>query len=521
MKRRLSRTHQSIYLTYDVIIVGSGYGGGACAKILAEAGLSVCVLERGREWFPGEFPEKATDLAKSVLGRFNDRGLFELHLNDHVDVVSGNGLGGTSLINAGVMIRPHDKVLSGLDWLGCLPREYFDRALKTLQVNKHPRPPRKGVLFCESFKDHPELTETELVDIAVTFDKNRGGVGVAPEACNDCGNCVSGCNYEAKNTIDVTYLAHAAGAGAHIFTEMGVEYVHKVPGGGFTVCCYDLTNKRYVHVGADRVVVAAGTMGTFKVLAQSKKLGLELSPALGEKFSGNGDILGFGYNGKISKGVRDGPTITSAAYFYDDEDFRDWVTIEEGALPKALYRLLQYSGPILGLFGRKTDNSFSLAAKRIWRRLLDWVGVKSGGALDHSSVYLAVTFEESVGRLYLDDNEVRVDWPGAVNNEFVRDVNAKMQYSTKKDGGIYIRNPRTLRILGKNLVTVHPLGGCPIGDSIETGVVDGRGRIHGCDGLYIADGSIFPTPIGVNPALTITAFAEWIADGIVEEWKDE
>lgn len=522
MRGKISTPIKSLEGSYECVVIGSGYGGSACAKILAEAGLSVCLLERGKEWFPGDFPEKASSLAASVLNRFNKTGLFEINLNDTIDIVSGNGLGGTSLINAGVMIKPDDRVRSELWWLNNLSDEYFERALKTLNVSKHPQPPRKGVVFCDSFAGHPDLTTKGLVDIAVSFtdsDPYFKELGTAENKCNDCGNCVTGCNHGAKNTLDVTYLSIAAYHGAHLFTTMEVTLIEQI-GKGYAVHYNNLSTRKSGIIHAHKVIVAAGVTGTFKILENSKRAGLPISDALGSKFSGNGDILGFGYNGKKLKEVRKGPTITSAALFYNDPDFRNWVAIEEGALPKAIFRLMQYGGSVLGLFGKKERGSFVSAVRRIGRRLRDILGFSSGGALDHSTVYLAVTFEESVGSLYLNDQgEVDVFWPKVSKNEFVQDVNKKMQYAAYADESSFIKNPRTLRIFGDNLVTVHPLGGCPMGSSKEEGVVDFYGRVFNCSNLYVADGSIFPTPLGVNPALTITAYAELIADNIVKDKK--
>src|SRR5215470_4870247 len=234
---------------YDVVVVGSGYGGAITAARLANANLSpklsVCILERGQEWPIGEFPDNLGDLlGNSYNSALNPLGLYEFALFPDIAVIKGSGLGGTSLVNANVAIRPEPDVFA--TWPSAIRQaaqigetkpgslwNYYKRAEETLDVSSHPT--GSSLLKFQALKKRAtELGQfVETLPLAINFKKegvkvyeNNGG-SIVKHKCIDCGDCVTGCNVGAKNTLYMNYLPLAKLGGAHIFTQTEVDYVEK------------------------------------------------------------------------------------------------------------------------------------------------------------------------------------------------------------------------------------------------------------------------------------------------------
>jgi cholesterol oxidase len=539
-RRSLVSPRSELAERYDVVVVGSGYGGGVVASRLAAAaradGRTVCLLERGKEWRAGEFPAEPWELPHALRTRQNPDGLFDVTLardrNDGIDVLVGNGLGGTSLINANVMIQPARDVFQlkdgqGRGWPADLPEldAYYADARRMLHVGPHPELPLKGECLQKAAAATAEAPEVGQLDLAITFaDADRPDQGLHQAACNGCGGCVTGCNFNAKNTVDMTYLALAQSRGARIFAQLEVESVERLPAGGYRLHLRDTSQggePRQLEAG--QVVLAAGALGSYGILARSVKAhGLEVSNALGTAFSGNGDILGMGYNTHEETRVTEGPTITSVARYGQGDppgpEGRRFI-IEEGGIPRALASVVREGLPLLKPVGEGTHHGWLDGLREWLREAADEVGLESLGALQHSLLYLGMGFEQVLGTLVLDETgRPRVSWKDVANQAFAATIDDEMKSITEQVKGTYIDNPRSRSLLGKDLITVHPLGGCPMGDTPATGVVNSRGEVFGQPGLFVADGSIFPAPVGVNPALTIAALAGHIADGITAGW---
>lgn len=522
-RRVLSIPRKDMANEYDVVIVGSGYGGGAVASRLSEAVKSgakkVCILERGTEWRAGDFPDDALDLPWAVRSKNNPLGLIDYRFGETMDVVVGNGLGGTSLINASTMIRPDKAVFDLPDWPKLPDLDaHYDSAEKALHVAPHPSAPLKSVVFQKACSQTG--VASSLAKLAVTFEQAHREEGdIVQQACVGCGGCVSGCNYNAKNTVDMTYLAAAQLAGVHIVVCADVDTVEKT-GAGFVVHCRDLSNpaREAFDVKAKRVVLAAGTLGSFGILARSaEKKSIQVDGPLGDRFSGNGDVLGFGYNTHDVTQIGSGPTITTVARFDDHQpDIRDRFIIEEGGIPQPLKPAVRSLIPFLRPEVPDPDDGPIGEMVEWLRTKADLVGLESLGAMNRTVLFFGMGFEEKLGKLVWKDDKVSIDWPDPTNEQFARRIDKKMAELTMKLGGAYIENPRSRSLFGKNLVTAHPLGGCPMGATSKEGVVDAKGEVFGTPGLYVADGSILPTPLGVNPALTIAALAEHIGEGIAK-----
>jgi cholesterol oxidase len=253
---------------------------------------------------------------------------------------------------------------------------------------------------------------------------------------------------------------------------------------------------------------------------------LPLSDRLGYNFTGNGDVLGFGYNNdepingvgrylhEMSEPV--GPCITGIIDVREQDDLDEGMVIEEGVIPSSLASLLATTFAAVAPFvGKGTDRGVVDFAREMGRQL-DSVALGAlHGAIHNTQTYLVMTHDRAEGRMYLKDDRLRIDWPGVGSQPIFEKVNERLHEATRALGGTYLRNPVWTKLLKKELVTVHPLGGCPMAEDAEHGVVDDRGRVFSgaqgkdlYDGLYVSDGAIMPRSLGVNPLLTISALAE-------------
>ena len=281
---------------------------------------------------------------------------------------------------------------------------------------------------------------------------------------------------------------------------------------------------------ADLVVLAAGTLGSTEILLRSKAAGLAASDRTGFKFTGNGDTLGFSYNtdetiNAVGFGDRDvegrepvGPCISGLIDLRNQPNLDDGMVIEEGAIPGAMGGVLTTGlGGAAGLVGQDPLAGGAAApdAAQVGRVLESMVHGPYRGAVRNSQVYLVMTHDDGAGRMTLEDDRVRITWPGVGEQPIFGKVNDRLRAATRPLGGVYVKNPMWNKLMDHRLTTVHPLGGCVMAERAEDGVVNDKGQVFsGAAGsaayndLYVADGSIVPRPLGVNPLLTISALAE-------------
>ena len=236
----LSLPNGKIKDSYDVVVVGSGYGGGIAASRMARTGKTVCLLERGKEFLPGDFPDAFTETLQEVqtnssMGYTGSRtNLFDFNLNEDMNVLVGCGLGGTSLINANVSLKAEDWIFEDAVWPNeiqqdGLIQEGYERAKAMLLPEPYPEnaPTLPKLQSLEESAKAMDATFSRL-PINVNFDLDGPNhVGVEQHPCRYCGDCVSGCNYAAKNTTHMNYLPDARNHGAEIFTCAAVRYVEQ------------------------------------------------------------------------------------------------------------------------------------------------------------------------------------------------------------------------------------------------------------------------------------------------------
>ncbi len=516
--------------SYDAIVVGSGFGGGVAACRLAAAGKTVCVLERGRRFGRDDFPDRPQQ-APQILWHAdaNPGGLFDVRMMRDVSVITAAGVGGGSLVYANVQLRAPAEVFDQ-GWPEAITRgeldPWYTRTEDALLPRTTPTEPALPKVAAFAAAGRRADREAELLPIAVHFGEPREHPfsGVPQEGCDNLGRCDIGCPLHAKNTVDITYLAKAETDGAEVHPLHLVEGLEPPdePDGEWRVAFRALDSGKRGSVGAPTVVLAAGTLGSSRLLLQNRRRLPRLSPALGTRFSGNGDALGIAFDPAAPdvKGARHdwGPVMTSKLDYTDDR------------------RLIVADGGLPANFGILLDVARGLNLIRGWRRWL----LRARHALVHagfsdlalrprdlrlaerrgntdSLVFLMIGRDAADGQMRLTRLLRRFDirWSKEGSAQLFADLERTAKELAKAadatpfyalDGGP----------LGQYM-TVHPLGGCPMSDDPAHGVVDDVGRVHGYPGLHVLDGSIVPTALGVNPSKTIAALAERGVERLVND----
>lgn len=505
---------------YDAVVVGSGFGGGVSACRLAEAGLSVCVLERGRRFAPTDFAERP-EQAPQLLWHHsaNPGGIFDVRLFKEGAVVAGTGVGGGSLIYLNAHLSPSPEVFdsgwpAGLDHTALEP--FYKRVEGVLEPRATPDRLDKVRAFGAAGA-HVERP-SQLVPLVVHWGEDRINPfsDVPQQGCTNLARCMLGCPRHAKNTIDLTYLARAERHGAVVFALHEVVRLEAPRQGRplWRVGFRDLHHKRGGDVEARLVVLAGGSMGSTRLLLHNRRRLPGLSPALGSRFSANGNALGAIFDPQEpdvqGAAIDVGPTITSMLDYRADRQF---VLQDLGAPPHFLGLLETLRGAQRLVGPRRRLLQLKSAATRLG--LSDrsvtprTVRLRSGRPSPDTLTFLFVGRDASNGSMRLTPILRRFD----------------VVYRERDNKALYERMSATLEELGRavrgqaafspasgplgRFLIAHPLGGCPMSDDPATGVVDQYGRVYGYeDGLLVLDGAIVPTALAVNPSKTIAALAE-------------
>lgn len=510
---------------YDAIVVGSGFGGGVSACRLAEAGLRVCVLERGRRFTPTDFIDDPDDAPRLLFHpRLNRDGLFDVRLMRDVAVITAAGVGGGSLVYANVQLRAPTDVFDER-WPASITRQaldpYYDRTEEALDPRPTPAEPalRKVAAFAQVA--HDAGWEAKPLPIAVHFGAARKHPfsGAPQQGCQNLGRCDIGCPIDAKNTVELTWIRRAEQFGAQVLPHRLVTGLRAV-GGRWEVDVRDLAGGRRESLSAPTVVLAAGTLGSTRLLLQNRKALPRLSPALGSRFSGNGDALAVAFDPTApgTEGAANdvGPVMTSLV----DLTAERRLIVADGGLPPHFHGLLDVARGVHAIDGwrrwllRASDAMVHLGFSDLPlrpRHLPPPTQRTNADAL----IYLMMGRDAADGQMHLTRLFRRLDvrWSKAGSAELFDDLArtaaeigaaAHGDMFSALDGG-----------LASKFTTVHPLGGCPMSDDPARGVVDDHGAVHGHPGLHVLDGSIIPTALGVNPSKTIAALAERGAEHLV------
>lgn len=550
--------------SYDTVVIGSGFGGSVVACRLAQARqrqgrpASLCVLERGRRYHMGEFPRDFAcpkDWWWQGGGRDGWTGLWQYRDLGDMSIGMAAGVGGTTLVYLDVQIDAFDSTWDfvgpegnrrwpeSVDWRQEMP-EYYQRVEDMLNPTPIPNAPLKARALKRAAASLGDEERFRLLDIAVYWGE-RGvwhpdpyGRGGPPQVgCDYCGECYIGCNTHSKNTVDLNYLWLAERAGAEVYSLHNVLKVepngpdHPTRPNGYTVHFEDLRWNLKGTVAADRVVLSAGTAGSTELLLQAKrgyKCGQttvpptmpQISDMLGRYFSGNGDFGAVGFKTNRTVNPMEGPSITGVLDYSDLMDGRGFL-IEEGGCPDLVRAQLRQmpGGLALGrsIIRRLTASLGRAPGPELIRgifRELDFDSTRDALPL------LIMGSDESDGEMSIDKyGQLQIEWDTETNMPFFRKIEetARRLLQTEEpglDGNMFLNPTWTT---GKHLITVHPLGGCPMGDDETRGVVSPSGEVFNYPGLYVADGSIVPSALGANPSKTIGALAERVAEGIPSE----
>lgn len=527
---RLSKSTDQLQRHYDVVIIGSGYGGSVAASRLARAGKRVAVLERGREFVTGEFPSRFPEMRNEmrVTGKHmslgSKTGLYDVRLGEDMHVLVGCGLGGGSLINAGVALRPDNRVFSDSVWPGQIIQDgLLDEGFRRARTWLAPTPDPKAATHTkyQSLEQAAKDMAGRVVapDIVISYEDRISAGGIAQPACTRCGDCCGGCNVGAKNTTALTYLPDAVRHGAELYTHAKVSHIEKTSSGWSSFVDIEVMTKRdeaqKVVVTSEIVILAAGTLGSTEILLRSREMGLSVSDRLGERFSANGDIIAFGYGANIpvnaigvghpiKEGLSAiGASVSGQLEIDDSDNLANELRVQEGALPSSLAPIL----PVMFVPNGRLLGALKSLVSGVYK-----------GPLASLQTFFAVSHDSASGRLVIGDDSVMVSWPDAVDEPVYKRLDAILNQLVTTVGGDYVKNPLAGSVMGHQPATAHPLGGCSMAQERTDGVVDHKCRVFDGSprsettdvhqGLYVIDGSIIPRSLGVNPLLTITALSE-------------
>jgi cholesterol oxidase len=551
---------------FDAVVVGSGFGGAVTAFRLAEAGMSVCVLERGKAYPPGSFQRSPWGMSRSLWDPSEGlHGLFNLWEFRGLGAIVASGLGGGSLIYSNVLIRKDRSTFVREDAAGegfeSWPVTYEDlephyerhEAMLDAQPYPYDDTPKTNALIEAAGQLGLECYRPKL---AVTFagadgrpaerepvaDEHANLHGRTRLTCRRCGECNFGCNDGSKYTLDFNYLSFASlRHGATIRTRCEAKTFQPRRGGGFDVGYVDHSEAPDdeprpaplpVHtISADRLVLSAGTLGTTFLLLRNRESFPGLSTRLGSGFCGNGDLLTFvrkshqRVNGerrprRIEPAF--GPVITATIRMKD---------ALEGGRGRAFY--IQDGGypEVFNWMAEAADQPGALVRtiRLAWRLLRLWlhlggdhdIGAELSEMLGRAPASSTTLPLFAMGRDIPDgtmtlsrDGRLACDWNKRRSNPVFEDVRTTGREMARVLDGSFRDN---LPWYFGRVITVHPLGGCPMGLDERQGVVDSYGRVFGHPGLVVADGSVMPGPTGPNPSNTIAALAHRFSERMIAD----
>jgi len=507
---------------YDFVIIGSGFGGSVSALRLREKGYKVLVIEKGKWWNPDDFPKTNWNLRKWLwLPSLRFFGFFKMTFMRHVGILSGVGVGGGSLVYANTLPRPRAAFFKSGSWAGAGNWEtelepFYKKAESMLGASRNPKLFDSDLALQEVARQMGHDDKFEPTDVAVFFgepevkvaDPFFNGEGPEREGCRHCGACMTGCRYNAKNTLDKNYLYLAMKKGTEVLAEHKVVDVR--PAGkddgsdGYFITYKKSTgilfsNKKQIK--AKGVIFSGGVLGTVRLMMNMKEKGLpKISDMIGNDIRTNNESLILVHSRDKKKDFSAGVAIGSI--FPPDEDSHvEPVRYGSGS------GFFKFMGLPM-TFGRN-------GWVRVGKLLVHMVSHPASWIRAYTSRNFA---KESTILLFMQHLDSTLRFKRGV-------VNMNSSVSTGKTPSSFIPRAKELAdrisgvIQGTPLVlttevlfgiptTAHILGGAVIGDSPETGVIDKSHRVFNYKNMYVCDGAAISANPGVNPSLTITAMSE-------------
>ncbi|MGW5311385.1 GMC oxidoreductase [Nocardia thailandica] len=502
---------------YDVLVVGSGFGGSVTALRLTEKGYRVGVLESGRRWNVEDYPRTNWNIRKSIWApRLGLTGPQRISALGKCLVFSGSGVGGGSLIYGNTLYEPLPEFYTDRAWAHITDwrdelAPYYDQAKRMLGVVENPRVGPKDEVLLQVARDLKVADTFHRTHVGVFFNEGSegvtvddpyfGGAGPRRAGCIHCSECFTGCKHNAKNTTTLNYLHLAESKGAQVHPLTTVTSVAPDGRGGYRVETTQsdrLLRKNKRTFTAEQVVFAAAALGTQKLLHKLRGDGTlpQLSPRLGELTRSNSEAI----VGVVSRSRTDfaqGVAITSSIH----------------PEPQTHVEVCSYGKGQNALFVQ-TVPMVDGGAFRFLRLLLTillhpilFLRSQNAHRASERAVILLImqSLDNSLTSFLKGRRLVTRQGMGEPNPEWLpvaHDVARRYAEHADGDTGNIVTDIFNIP------ATAHYIGGCTIGDSREHGVVDPYQRVYGHPGLHVADGSAITANLGVNPSLTITAQAE-------------
>ncbi|MEU1520688.1 GMC family oxidoreductase [Nocardia rhamnosiphila] len=502
---------------YDVVVIGSGFGGSVSALRLTEKGYRVGVLEAGRRWDAETLPRSNWNLRKSIWApKLGFTGPQRISLLGKCAVFSGVGVGGGSLIYGNTLYEPLTDFFTDRQWAHITDWQaelapYYDQARRMLGVTTNPRTTPADEVIREVATDMGVGETFHSTDVGVFFNEDDpgtevddpyfGGAGPRRSGCVHCARCLTGCPHNAKNTTTTNYLFLAEQAGATVHPLTAATAVRPLPGGGYAVDTARpdrWIRKRKRTFTAEQVVFAGAALGTQQLLHRMRERGVlpGLSPRLGELTRSNSEAI----LAVVSRSRRDfaaGVAITSSIHPEANTH------IEVCHYGKGQNALFPLSAPVID-GGAFRFLRFLLAA--VAHPVVFLRSFNARHASERSVILLVMqSLDNSLTSFLRRGGLTTKQGTGEPNPTWIPLAHeVGRRFAAKIDGDTHGLYTDVLDIPA----TAHYIGGCVIGDRPETGVVDPYQRVYGHPGLHIADGSAVTANLGVNPSLTITAQAE-------------